>query len=113
MTNVRKLQYIGKQYLLNIPVDLVRSSQWQKGDYIEIAKGSERYIGVRKIAENTASKTQIEIAVLEKEAIGLSGLINTGGALMGPGDYSACLSRFSHVASRARKLRQKMNVQIQ
>lgn len=111
MANFRKLQYIGRQYLINVPVDLVRSSGWQKGDYIKIVKSGEHTIEVRKIAENTAPKTSVEIAVLEQEAVGLSTLINVSGALMGPGDYSANLSRFSYVASRARKLRQKIHAQ--
>ena len=38
MGKVRKLQFIGGQYLLNIPKSIVSNTKWGQGDYFEIAQ---------------------------------------------------------------------------
>lgn len=112
MANIRRLQHISNQYLLNIPAHFAKYASWQKGDYLEVIEKGKDALEIRKIATKEAPRDDVNLAALEQEASGLSALINAGGALMSPGDYSARLSRFSYVASRARKLRQKMYIQV-
>ena len=113
MTNVRKIQYIGNQHLLNLPADFVKYAEWQKGDYLEVVPKEKNVIEVRKRAGKEAQRAEVILAALEQEAAELSAIINTAGINIDSGTYSKYSARFSHVAAKAWKLRQKISIQAQ
>ncbi len=111
MGAIRKLQYIGRQYLLNIPVQVVKGSQWQKGDYFELDRQGNGAFQIRKVAESSAEKSKVILAALEYEANHLTAKINIASANMSPPEFSMTLAQFSHVSAKIRKLRQRIKMQ--
>ena len=108
MKDIRKLQFIGGQYLLNIPIDLVRFFQWNKGDYIELDNNNKDTFIVRKFAKNTALKSKVILSALNREIAELVFFINDKGAKDDPGKLAACHARLSHITAKEKRLRQKI-----
>jgi len=108
MTEVRKLQYIGNQYLLNIPAEFVKYSQLQKGDYLEVNAIDKGIFGVRKIAEHTVPATEALLFSLEQEARYLSATLNGTGGEMESGKFAGMLARYSYVSAKLRRLKKKI-----
>jgi len=112
MNKVRKLQYIGGQFLINVPSTLVKENAWKKGVWLEINPKGSYGLEVKQVADGNISRTSAELEAFEREATALSAFINAGGANMSPGEYSALACRLSHVQSQIRKLRMRLNPQI-
>jgi len=112
MNKVRKLQYIGGQFLINVPSTLVKENAWKKGVWLEINPKGSYGLEVKQVADGNISRTNAELEAFKREATALSAFINAGGANMSPGEYSARTCRLSHVQSQIRKLRRKLNLQI-
>jgi len=51
MADLRKLQFIGKQYCLNIPKGFVKTSGWQRGDYFAIEAKGQDTLEIKRIVE--------------------------------------------------------------
>lgn len=111
MNQVRKLQYIGNQHLLNIPADLVRYFNLQKGDYLEFTPGGENNFIVRKIANNTEPRADVVLQNMKREAYMLSMTINAIGSTFSSGVFSGRLAQLTNLQARIRKLEKKLNLQ--
>jgi hypothetical protein len=48
-SELRKLQYMGNQYFLNIPRGFIKNSDWQKGDYFEVERISDNSLEIKHI----------------------------------------------------------------
>ncbi len=105
MSRIRRLQYIGKQHLINVPASLVKESQWRKGDHIELVRLGNESLGVRKLAECYIPRDNVLLASLEAEAQGLFALVCSAGPEMHPGYFSGYQARLSYITAKMRRLR--------
>lgn len=111
MNQVRRLQYIGNQHLLNVPADLVKYFELQKGDYFEFMPGGNNNFMIRKIANNTEPRADVILQNMKAEAHMLSMTINTIGSTFGPGEFSGRLAQLTNLQARIRKLEKRLNPQ--
>lgn len=107
MLKIRKLQYIGKQYLLNVPVEIIKEAKFKKGDYLEIMQGQNSNFSIRKIAENDMPRAEVSLESLKNEAVALAGGINALRSALSPAEFSFQLAQFSHIQAKIRKLEKK------
>ena len=112
MNQVRKLQYMGNQFFLNVPADMAKYFNLQKGDYFELAIGGNNNFMVRKIANNTEQSEEVKLRNMKDEAYMLSMTINAIGSTFGPGEFSGRLAQLTNLQGRIRKLEKKLNPQI-
>ena len=110
MKKVRKLQYIGNQFLINVPVDFVRGTQLQKGDYLTINQKENNMLEIVKVAEKDTPRSEVMLATLESDANSLFTFINVMGSQINPGEFSGRLAQLSHIQAKIRKLKLKMNI---
>jgi hypothetical protein len=110
MTKVRKLQYIGKQHLLNIPAEFVNFSHMQKGDWFAVNQKGNNALEITKVAEKDVPRTDVVLATLQADATGLFNFISAVGSQINPGEFSGRLAQLSHIQAKIRKLKLKMNM---
>lgn len=57
--NLRKLQYFGDQFRLEIPKKLVYDLEWKKGDVIQINKLTKFTLAIRRKDDKRAKKWSV------------------------------------------------------
>ncbi len=112
MSYIRRLQYIGKQHLINVPASLVKESQWRKGDHIELARLGNESLGVRKLAECYVPRDNVLLASLDAEAQGLFVLTRSAGLEMNPAHFSWYQARLSYITAKMRRLRIRTGMKV-
>lgn len=108
MEKVRKLQFIGGQYLLNIPKSIVRKAKWEQGDYFKVAQTDQDILKIKKVGHNYQSREQIMLPSFEQgtrqtffELINFSDMMN-------PVEFAAKLSHLSKTMAKMRKHKLKI-----
>jgi len=108
MIAIRKLQYIGKQYIVNVPVDFVSANNMQKGDYLAIDRLSDNVMQITKIADSKALRPNVKLEALQREASLINTLLASVGSELSSGQYAINTLRLSHIHSQIRKLQKRM-----
>lgn len=108
MADIRKLQYIGKQHLINIPAHLARWSGWQDGDFIQFIPKEPGLLAIRRVGEKGADRAAVILATYKQEATALRVYLDAASDKMNGGDYAAASARLSHVLAQIRKLKRRI-----
>ncbi len=111
MSKVRRLQRIGKQWMINVPAQLVRDNAWRKGVYLEINPSGNYGVSMNKVAEYDAPKTSVELQALEKEASSLSLMIDAMGEKLEGGEIAGRLAQLSWIKAKIWRLKRRLNPQ--
>ena len=114
MEKVRKLQFIGGQYLLNIPKSTVRNAKWERGDYFEVAQADQDTLKIKKVGHGHQSREQIMLPNLELDARRTFAELCNFSEGMNPVEFSARLSYLTKTIARMRKHKikpQKLNTE--
>lgn len=112
MVKVRKLQHIGKQYMVNVPAALVKEKNWQKGDNIAIDSPQYRALTFRKTADYITPRTSALLEELQHEAFELFMFIHSGGMDKEGGAFSGRLGQLAYIEGKMRRLRLQLNPEI-
>ena len=111
MNKIRRLQYVKNQYFLNVPVEFVKFSKLQKGDYFEVMLSGDNNFVIRKAGENNTPRENVILDALRNEAHLLSMTIGAIGSTMSSGEFSGRLAQQSHIQAKIRKLENKLKSQ--
>ena len=103
MIKARKLQYIGGQYLMNIPRSFVKRSSWDKGDYFDITYMDKNTLQVSKIAHKESSRPMALMPREQQAASSLFNMLLEKGWELGPIDFASCLNDISSLLAKIRK----------
>ncbi len=103
MIRARKLQYIGNQYLLNIPRSFVKRSNWDKGDYFDITYMDKNTLQIRKLADKTSTRAEALWPRETEEATSIFHTLLNDGWRLGPAEFPSLLGDLSHLLGKIRK----------
>ncbi len=109
MYKVRRLQKRGKQWMINVPADLVLANGWKKGVYLEINPKGNYGLDLRKFADDNMPRLSVELEALKREEFALESLINMTRPLMSPGEFSGRLAQQSCIQGKIRRLEQRLS----
>ena len=108
MVRTRKLQFIGDQFLLNIPRQLVRRFGWKKGDYFAIASVDRSILEIRKIADSNVSKSEALLPGNQQETMRIFTQLFYNAESFGPVEFSLEVAELSKLLGKLRRHRQKI-----
>jgi len=102
MEKVRKLQFIGGQYLLNVPKSIVNNAKWKQGDYFEVTQTDQDTLKIKKVGHGYQSREQVMLANLElREKLTLTELWD----LSNIANPLECAARLSYLTKTIAKIR--------
>lgn len=110
MEEVRKLQFIGNQFALNMPRALIQFWQWEKGDYLSITHDSTGHMTIRKIAGKNADRKNVMRSSTEMEVVSTFDQLYRNVGIMDAASFCGLLAQLSHSFSRLRKYRMMEHV---
>lgn len=109
MAKVRRLQRIGKQFMVNVPAALVKEKNWQRGDNIAVNAQEYRSLTFRKVASQAVPRTNALLQELQQEALELFMFIHSGGVDEEGGAFSGRLGQLLYIEGKMRRLRLQLN----
>ena len=109
MAKVRRLQRIGKQFMVNVPAALVREKNWQKGDNIAVNSRDHYALTFRKVASHTTPRTNALLEEMQQEALELFMFVHSGGIDKEGGEFSGRLGQLLYMEGKMRRLRMQLN----
>lgn len=105
---VRNLQYLNKQFMLNIPVGLVEKMKWETGDKIDVVYKNDTTIELHKVGDKNTPKDTILIPQMQGEAYQRFMMVYGGGKSMDPIAYSQSVSMMLHSLAQMRKKERRL-----
>src|SRR5207248_2200392 len=109
MAIVRRLQRMGKQFMINVPAPLVKEKNWQKSDNIAINSQENYAVTFRKVSGYTNPKTSALLEELQREAYQLFMCIHSGVLDKEGGEFSGRLGQLAYMEGKMRRLRMQLN----
>ncbi|MBI5072138.1 hypothetical protein HZB93_04630 [Candidatus Falkowbacteria bacterium] len=103
MEKVRKLQFIGGQFLLNIPKSIVNNAKWEQGDYFRVAQIEQDTLKIKKVGYGYQSREQVMLPDLEQGARRTFAELCDFGNVMNPAEFAARLSYLTKTIAKMRK----------
>lgn len=108
MIKTRRLQFIGGQFLLNIPKRFIRECGLKKGDYFNIAVEDKQTLSVRKVADGNLSRSEALLPGFEQEIANIDYMLRYHSETIGPAEFCWQLGALSKSYSKLRKCRQRI-----
>ena len=102
----RRLQFIGGQFLLNIPQRLVKRFHWKKGDYFNVEVTDDEVLEVWKVANWNVDRAEALLPGIHQEIIPLLNTLMLQPERLGPVEFSWALAQFSEKMAKFRRYRQ-------
>lgn len=111
MVKMRKLQFIGEQFLLNIPKSVARNYGWKKGDFIAVNPKDNGVVEIRKVADQNITRDQAMLPVIKQEALEIFSILLEQSHKVDPISFTNELSQLTHLLGKIRKRGIKINEQ--
>ncbi len=111
MQKFRKLQYIGNQFLLNIPRSLVAKMGWQKGDYFAVSQMDNEALEILKVGAPGQVKWAAALPTLEQQALSRFAWMFENIGIMKPETFSLNISELGRQLGQLRRYKTRAKIQ--
>lgn len=105
MQKFRKLQFIGNQFLLNIPRSLAAKMGWKKGDCFAFSQVDNEAVEISKVGTPGQAKWEAALPTLEQQALARFSWMYENIGSMKPETFSLNISELGRQLGQLRRYR--------